>query len=101
MTTTIAAQTDRPPLSEVDLCGLTHPGLVRETNADHFLVATLHRTLRVHATSLGDAVGPQETQQRGLLLLVADGVGATAGAEEGAARAVMTVAQYLLHESEL
>jgi serine/threonine protein phosphatase PrpC len=100
-TTTSAARTDRPLMAEVDVCGLTHQGLVRSTNADHFLVATLHRTLRVHATSLGDALGPQETQQRGLLLLVADGVGGGAGAVEGAARAVTTVAQHLLHESEI
>jgi serine/threonine protein phosphatase PrpC len=75
---------DRPLLAEIDVCGLTHAGLVRPTNADHFLVASFHRTLRVHASSLGDAIGPQETQQRGLLLLVADGVGGAAGAGEGA-----------------
>ena len=101
MTATIAARTDRPLMAEVDVCGLTHQGLVRPTNADHFLVATLHRTMRVHATSLGGALGPQESEQRGLLMLVADGVGGGAGAGEGAARAVMTVAHHLLHESEL
>ena len=92
---------DRPLLAEIDVCGLTHAGLVRPTNADHFLVASFHRTLRVHASSLGDAIGPQETQQRGLLLLVADGVGGAAGAGEGAARALNTVAQHLLHETEI
>ena len=65
----------RPTLAEVDFFGLTHPGLVRKTNADHFLVASLHRTLHVHATSLNDGLGPQETESRGFLLLVADGVG--------------------------
>lgn len=92
---------DRPSLAEVDVCGLTHTGLVRATNADHFLVASFHRTMRVHATSLGDALGPQETQNRGFLLLVADGVGGAAEAGEGAARAVTTVAQHLLHETEI
>ena len=92
---------DRPQMAEIDVCGLTHPGLVRGTNADHFLVASFHRTLRIHASSLGDILGSQETQQRGLLLLVADGVGGTAGAGEGAARAVSTVAQHLLHETEI
>src|SRR5438094_656971 len=90
----------RPTLAEVDVFGLTHPGLVRRTNADHFLVASLHRTLRVHATSLGD-IGPQETESRGFLLLVADGVGGLAGAAEGSARAVAAVAQHLLHATEL
>ena len=92
---------DRPTIAEVDAFGLTHPGLVRRTNADHFLVSSLHRTLRVHATSLGGDLGPQETESRGFLLLVADGVGGLAGAAEGSARAVVTVAQHLLHATEL
>jgi len=91
----------RPTLAEVDAFGLTHAGLVRRTNADHFLVASLHRTLHVHATSLGDGIGPQESESRGFLLLVADGVGGLAGAREGSARVVATVAQHLLHATEL
>jgi protein phosphatase len=92
---------DRPSMAEIDLCGMTHKGLVRATNADHFLVATFHRTMRVHATSLGEAIGANETQQRGLLLLVADGVGGAPDAGDGAARAVTTVADHLLHQTEI
>ena len=95
------AALQRPTVAEVDVFGLTHPGLVRRTNADHFLIASLHRTLHVHATSLGDGIGPQETESRGFLLLVADGVGGLAGAAEGSARAVTSVAQHLLHATEL
>ena len=91
----------RPTLAEIDAFGVTHPGLVRKTNADHFLVASLHRTLHVHCTSLGEGVGPQETETRGFLLLVADGVGGLAGAQEGSARVVTSVAQHLLHATEL
>lgn len=91
----------RPTLSEVDFFGLTHKGLVRRTNADHFLVASLHRTLHVHATSLSGDLGPQETESRGFLLLVADGVGGLAGAADGSARAVASVAQHLLHATEI
>jgi protein phosphatase len=89
---------DRPRWTEVDVCGLTHQGLMRETNADHFLVASFRRTLRIHASSLGEIDGPHETEQKGLLLLVADGVG---DAGDGAARALSTVAQHLLHETEI
>ena len=92
---------ERPTVAEVDAFGLTHPGLVRRTNADHFLVSSLHRTLHIHATSLGGDIGPQETESRGFLLLVADGVGGMAGAAEGSARAVLSVAQHLLHATEL
>lgn len=91
----------RPTLAEVDVFGLTHCGLVRRTNADHFLVASLHRTLHVHSTSVGAELGPQETESRGFLLLVADGVGGLSGAAEGSARAVSSVAQHLLHATEL
>jgi protein phosphatase len=91
----------RPTVGEVDVFGITHPGLVRRINADHFLVASLHRTLHVHATSLSGDLGPQETESRGFLLLVADGVGGLAGAAEGSAKAVASVAQHLLHATEL
>ena len=91
----------RPTLAEVDAFGLTHPGLVRRVNADHFLVASIHRTLHVHSTSVGTDLGPQETESRGFLLLVADGVGGLSGAAEGSARAVSSVAQHLLHATEL
>jgi serine/threonine protein phosphatase PrpC len=91
----------RPTLAEVDVFGLTHCGLVRRTNADHFLVASLHRTLHVHSTSVAAELGPQETESRGFLLLVADGVGGLSGAAEGSARAVSSVAQHLLHATEL
>jgi PPM family protein phosphatase len=91
----------RPTVGEVDVFGITHPGLVRRINADHFLVASLHRTLHVHATSLSAGLGPQETESRGFLLLVADGVGGLAGAAEGSATAVASVAQHLLHATEL
>jgi protein phosphatase len=104
MNTTATHETtavQRPTLAEIDAFGVTHPGLVRKTNADHFLVASLHRTLHVHCTSLGGGIGPQETESRGFLLLVADGVGGLAGAEEGSARVVTTVAQHLLHATEL
>ncbi|HEY2378114.1 MAG TPA: PP2C family serine/threonine-protein phosphatase [Gemmatimonadaceae bacterium] len=96
-----ATVVQRPTLAEIDAFGVTHPGLVRKTNADQFLVASLHRTLHVHCTSLGGGVGPEETESRGFLLLVADGVGGLAGAEEGSARVVSTVAQHLLHATEL
>jgi protein phosphatase len=91
----------RPKIAEVDMFGITHPGRVRRTNADHFLAASLHRTLRVHCTSLGGGIGPQESESRGILLLVADGVGGLAEAAEGSARVVTTVAQHLLHATEL
>jgi protein phosphatase len=50
---------------------------------------------------LGGSIGPEESESRGILLLVADGVGGLASARDGSARVVSTVAQHLLHATEL
>ena len=90
----------RPLTADVDVFGLTHRGHVRSTNADHFLIASFHRSLRLHATSIGE-IGPQETESRGFILVVADGVGGLDAAAEGSARALAAVSQHLLHASEI
>jgi protein phosphatase len=87
--------------SDIDVAGLTHPGLKRATNADHFLIGSFHRVLKVHATSMSRDLGPSETESRGFVLLVADGVGALDSAGHGSAHALTAVAQHLLHATEL
>lgn len=91
----------RPPMSEIDVFGLTDRGKVRPTNNDHFLIASFHRNLRVHHTSIPGGIGHSETESRGFLLLVADGVGGMSSAGEGAARALSTLAGHLLHATEI
>jgi len=91
----------RPLTADVDVFGLTHVGRVRKTNADHFMICSFHRSLRVHHSSLGGNVGPQETESRGFLLLVADGVGSRHSETEGSGAALRTVTQHLLHASEI
>ena len=88
-------------MSEVDVFGLTHPGHVRPVNADHFLVASFHRAMKVHATSIEGSVGPTESQSRGLFLLVADGVGSHTSAADGSAHALRTVVHHLLNATEV
>src|SRR5437016_1782764 len=102
-TETIVPSLEQRPFvtSDIDVFGLTHQGRVRKTNADHFLVGTFHRSLRVHFSSIGDDLGPRETESRGFVALVADGVGNLGTAAEGSARALATVAQHLLHASEI
>ena len=91
----------RPVMSEIDTFGLTHRGKVRPTNNDHFLVASFHRKLRVHHTSVSGGIEDQETQSRGFLFLVADGVGGLESAGDGSALALETLAQHLLHATEI
>ena len=91
----------RPAASEIDVFGLTHQGRVRKTNADHFLICSFHRSLKIHATSISKMLGPTETESRGFLMLVADGVGGMDAAQEGSAHALAAVSQHLLHASEI
>ena len=95
------AHNPRPELTEIDVFGMTDPGRVRKTNADHFLIASFHRAIQVHATSLTEDFGPTRTQNRGFVLAVADGVGALPSAGEGSAEAVKVMVQHLLHATEL
>jgi protein phosphatase len=92
----------KPLPHEADVFGITHPGRVRPTNADHFLVASFYRAMKVHASSVDPArFSTLSTYSRGFLFLVADGVGALSQAAEGSAQAMQAVAQYVLDMSEV
>jgi serine/threonine protein phosphatase PrpC len=90
-----AAPGDKPRDDELDLFGLTHIGKVRKENQDHFLLATIHRQIAVHATSLPapDSM-PLRGQRQGTIMLVADGVGSGAGAD-ASRLAVETITSYV------
>jgi len=92
----------KPLPSEIDVCGLTHRGRVRSENADHFLIASFHRAMQVHNSSIPhSAFSALSADSRGYVFLVADGVGAFAQAANGSARAIRSVAQYLVDMSEV
>jgi serine/threonine protein phosphatase PrpC len=86
----------KPRDDELDLYGLTHQGLVRRENQDHFLIGTLHRELALHGTSLP---AMDQLLLRGdrfaTFAVVADGVGGVAGGAAASRRAVETIAQYV------
>ena len=74
---------DRPLDRDLDLFGLTHRGNVRRDNQDHFLLATVHPQVVVHATSLPAAEGlPLRGERLATIMLVADGVGGGAAGSE-------------------
>ncbi len=96
-TATITALPDvRPRDDELDLFGLTHPGLVRKENQDHFLLCTIHPQVVVHATSLPvpDQL-PLRGQRLATLLLVADGVGGTAAGADASRLATESITSYV------
>ncbi|MGH7497398.1 MAG: hypothetical protein ACREL3_00930, partial [Gemmatimonadales bacterium] len=75
---------DRKPRDdEIDVFGLTHPGLVRRENQDHFLLCSLRKEVVVHLTSLpGLGQLPVGAERVAFLAMVADGVGGGARGEE-------------------
>jgi serine/threonine protein phosphatase PrpC len=92
----------KPLLSQFDVYGCTHKGLVRPTNADHFLVASFRRAILVHAASVpADSLPAFSPDSRGFVALVADGVGSMAHGEQGSARVTAAIARYLLEMSEV
>jgi protein phosphatase len=79
----------KPRDEELDFFGLTHPGLVRKENQDHFLLCTLHKTIQVRSTSLPNPELLEFKSQRlASFSIVADGVGGRTGGEE-ASRAAL------------
>lgn len=86
----------RPRDEELDLFGLTHIGRVRKTNQDHFMLCTVHPQVQMHGTSLPR---PEELPLRGerlaTIMLVADGVGSTAGGGEASQLTVETITRYV------
>jgi protein phosphatase len=87
---------DRPRDDELDLFGLTHRGLVRRENQDHFLLATVHRQVLVHGTSLPAAETlPLRGERLATLMLVADGVGGGAAGSEASRLTVEAITRYV------
>ena len=76
--------------------GITHPGLVRGENQDHFLLATVHPQIMVHGTSLPDVEElPLRGGRLGTILLVADGVGGSSDGGTAARLATESVMRYV------
>ena len=72
----------KPRDEQLDLYGLTHPGMVRKENQDNFLLGTVHQQINIAGTSLPDPDSLVFRSERlASVFLVADGVGSGAGGE--------------------
>lgn len=90
----------KPRDDEIDAFGLTHPGKVRRSNQDHFLIASLHKQMEVHVTSLPSPGELVAGERLALLAMVADGVGGAPGGEEASRLAAATITQYVTQSLE-
>jgi len=88
----------KPRDEDIDVFGTSHVGWARTVNEDSFLVCSLHKTMRTHATSLSEADMPLKVDERlGYLAVVADGLGGLAHGDRASRIAVETVARYATH----
>ena len=76
--------------------GLTDQGRVRKDNQDQFLIAELAKSMRVQQSSVAQA-STQYGDDRGHLLVVADGMGGQAGGEHASALAVGSIEDFALN----
>jgi protein phosphatase len=90
------ARRSRPIGADIDVFGLTDPGRVRTDNQDHFLIASLHKLLKVQRTSLPEPnLTDLVSETRGYLFLVADGVSSQPDGHVASGTALRTVAEYV------
>ncbi len=100
-TMAMGATVPKPRDEDLDFFGITNLGKVRKDNQDHFLVATLHKTMRVRVTSLPNPELLEMPSQRiASVGMVCDGVGGHAGGEDASRSAVEAVTSYMTNAME-
>ena len=86
----------KPRDSEIDVFGVTHVGLKRPTNQDHFLIGSLRQRFNVRQSSLPDfSELPLVEDRLASLMMVADGVGGGRKGEEASQLAVAALTRYI------
>ena len=84
----------------IDVAGLSDKGKVRDENQDHFLVVRAGRYAEIMATSLPSGLIPERSEDRGLLMMVADGMGGQAAGEVASRTVLVTLTHLILNHPE-
>lgn len=88
----------RKPCS-IDVYGLSLSGRSHDDNHDHFAIATLSKSIRVHQTNLSiDDDSRVHGRGQGHLFLVADGIGGGPAPARASGTAVDSVVRYFLND---
>ena len=86
----------KPRDDEIDSYGLTHKGLVRPSNQDHFLIGQLRQRFHVKQSSLPDLTElPIAEERLASMMMVADGVGGGQKGETASRLALEELTQYI------
>src|SRR4051812_15538050 len=83
-------------LVQIDVCGLSHPGHIRENNEDHFYIARLSRALETISTNLPDGEVPARAEEVNYAMVVADGMGGHAAGEVASRLAIKVLVNRVL-----
>jgi len=92
----VITRSRKPRDDEIDIHAVTHPGLVRKENQDHYLICQLKKQMDVWLTSLPEiGMMPVDSERLAFLMMVADGVGSTRGGEAASRSALEGVTRYV------
>jgi protein phosphatase len=84
----------------IDVAGLSDKGAIRDENQDHFLVVRTGRYSETLTSSLPEGEVPERSEERGLLMMVADGMGGQAAGEVASRTVIVTLTQLILDHPE-
>ncbi len=83
---------------KVEFGAASHPGKIRTSNEDHYLIFRLGRALDTLASNLPRGEIPDHFAEHGYALAVADGMGGMAGGEVASRMALKSGVEYVLNE---
>jgi len=81
----------------VDLAAMSHTGLVRPQNEDHYLAIRFGRALETLFTNLPEDQLPKRSEEIAYGMVVADGIGGAAAGEQASRMAITMLISLVLH----